>query len=1330
MTVTMTCPVCGEILFDLAPEKRGMGMPCSRCGAALFFPGELGENTPQEEQAVTVPSEEEVRRIGTIWEADPDTDFELDLRVVDAALADSDAVLMDDEGDAPPSTEDSAWLIELNKREGELHSDSDVDAEPAGDSATDLSLDEAAAAAASLDAESSANSDFDDEQRTEVLEWGDVTSQRSAADPAETQFELETPTPVVAGGNGTIASRRQRELELRTLRVYVSVTADLAAERLFLSRFLTRLATRFQELLTLEYVIHDHSSQSSDGVLDVENFGPGEADLCFLLLGRRAGLKVPPGVEPVAGRSGTELELATVAKRSWPEGRLRLVRVERLPQSLSAAVDRHRHEQEERLLDGLVTEWVEADGAPLVGVLQSVATSNLMISSVEGQLRKAIEALVAERNLTPRESAGDEPAKWWTAGSPYRGAAPYEAASADLFEGRNDQVLAATTLLRDQAARGRPVLVISGPQASGKTSLARAGIKPVLMSRGVVGEAVDWRRGYLRAGDIGESAVESLAATIMDYDVLPELATLGMTPTKLAHLLRKNPPAACRNVQGALSKVAESGGARGRKGNLLLVLDALEELIANEYLSFEDKSLFWTSLAKLAATGDVWLVMIVRGDFLAELAAIPELASIQVEKSQFPIVAPTRDELERIVQIPSEGAGLWFGKDPGSGKWLDQQIADDAVASGGSLFDLSLTMQALYEKKTPRGKITQTAYDDLGPVGRTVATLGDRLYDSLTPAVQAALPRLVRELVEVEPELGRRLARAVPLSRLKADTDLLAMCEALQKVGFVTARRQVGGASMVRLASLQLLESWPRLAEAYESAREMPLLEASGEVPIPSAVLDMPLSELAKDVEVSEEAGEIAAGPETVQSRDRFSRLLQNWPPLGAAAATAVVVFLIGAWILQWGPFGKSAAEPTALARTEVESTEASPDSVKPSSTAAAASQPAGADNPPEDSANAVNTPAVGAPAGGTEVALAPTNITPAAQPDGDSAAPATPVVPAELSPAAPKPDESPAPAATANPAAEPAPEKTMPAEPAEAPETPRPADVVASVTAPQVPTKSGAKPLVPNPEAPAAGDSATTAPTTPLGEFVDAPEIVNSLKLKLRKIPSGTFRMGSPKSEASRNSDELAREVTLTKSFHMGIHEVTQGQYEQVMGKNPSGFKGKTLPVETVSWLQAVEFCERLSARPEEREAGRQYRLPTEAEWEYACRGGAATVFGFGDKATSRDANFDGTQPYGGLAGPDLAGTIVVGSYKPNEFGLFDMHGNVSEWCQDWFARSVDVSALVDPQGPNDGQRRVIRGGSWLSSGAECRSAWRGSESPNRFDSILGFRVVCVPAE
>jgi formylglycine-generating enzyme required for sulfatase activity len=612
------------------------------------------------------------------------------------------------------------------------------------------------------------------------------------------------------------------------------------------------------------------------------------------------------------------------------------------------------------------------------------------------------------------------------------------------------------------------------------------------------------------------------------------------------------------------------------------------------------------------------------------------------------------------------------------------------------------------------------------------------------------LPRLVRELVEVEPELGRRLARAIPLSRLKADGDLLAMCEALQKIGFITARRQVGGASMVRLASLQLLESWPRLADAYESAREMPLLEASGEVPIPSGVLDMPLSELAEDVDVTEEAGEITVRPDSVPAQGRFSRLLQNWPPLGAAAATAVVVFLIGAWILQWGPFGKTVSEPIALARSEGE--------------------------PPEASANAANTPGGtsaestaagpdgenGTPVAGTEVAMAPasTNLasaSPAVQPTEDETV--TPVIPADAGPTAPKPEESPRPAVTATesapaesateapipaemepetavvskpiPAGAVPPDKSMPAEASTRPEKPGDPDVVASVTTPQIPLKTSSKPSETNPPKPEAPvDSAASDSTVPLGPFVDDAEIVNSLKMKLRRIPAGTFRMGSPMAEASRNSDELARDVTLTRSFHMGIHEVTQAEYEQVMGKNPSGFKGRTLPVDTVSWVQAVQFCERLSARPEERAAGRRYRLPTEAEWEYACRGGVTTVFSFGDKATSRDANFDGTQPYGGLAGPDLAGTIVVGSYKPNEFGLFDMHGNVSEWCQDWFARSVDGAALVDPQGPSEGQRRVIRGGSWLSSGAECRSAWRGSEAPNGFDSILGFRVVCVPAE
>ena len=151
--------------------------------------------------------------------------------------------------------------------------------------------------------------------------------------------------------------------------------------------------------------------------------------------------------------------------------------------------------------------------------------------------------------------------------------------------------------------------------------------------------------------------------------------------------------------------------------------------------------------------------------------------------------------------------------------------------------------------------------------------------------------------------------------------------------------------------------------------------------------------------------------------------------------------------------------------------------------------------------------------------------------------------------------------------------------------------------------------------------------------------------------------------------------------------------------------------------WEEAVEFCHKLSARPQEQAAGRSYRLPTEAEWEYACReaGALKTPFHFGAKLGSEQANFDGNCPYGGAdKGPWLHRTTPVGSYKPNAFGLFDMHGNVWEWCQDWYDDNYySQSPRQDPQGPQNGSYRVLRGGSWFNDGCGCRSAIRDKDSP-----------------
>jgi formylglycine-generating enzyme required for sulfatase activity len=203
--------------------------------------------------------------------------------------------------------------------------------------------------------------------------------------------------------------------------------------------------------------------------------------------------------------------------------------------------------------------------------------------------------------------------------------------------------------------------------------------------------------------------------------------------------------------------------------------------------------------------------------------------------------------------------------------------------------------------------------------------------------------------------------------------------------------------------------------------------------------------------------------------------------------------------------------------------------------------------------------------------------------------------------------------------------------------------------------------------------------------------------------------------------------EVTITKAFHMGVFEVTQEEYEKVMSKNPSYFSStgggkdkvsgstRTFPVETVSWEDADEFCKKLTALAAEKKAGRQYRLPTEAEWEYACRGGDSSHIFYtsktgSDSLSSAEANFHGNYPYGGSPKEEYkARTCKVGSYKANKFVLFDMHGNVLEWCQDYFDEKVyEEKDKRDPQSLKLSKYRVLRGGSWFSDGYDCRAAYR----------------------
>lgn len=250
--------------------------------------------------------------------------------------------------------------------------------------------------------------------------------------------------------------------------------------------------------------------------------------------------------------------------------------------------------------------------------------------------------------------------------------------------------------------------------------------------------------------------------------------------------------------------------------------------------------------------------------------------------------------------------------------------------------------------------------------------------------------------------------------------------------------------------------------------------------------------------------------------------------------------------------------------------------------------------------------------------------------------------------------------------------------------------------------------------------------------------DLGNGIQLEKVMIPGGTFMMGSPEDEEGSNDDESPQHQVTIKAFFMGKYQVSQAQWRFVahlpqvnkeLNPDPSNFKGDNRPVEQVSWEDAVEFCDRLSQY-----TGRTYRLPSEAEWEYACRAGTTTPFHFGETITTDLANYDGNYAYGGGAKGVFRGeTTAVGSFGvANNFGLYDMHGNVWEWCQDdWHndykGAPTDGSAWLSNK--KDSNRRLLRGGSLSYHPGNCRSACRNYYDLDLNNFNIGFRVVCSGA-
>ena len=232
-----------------------------------------------------------------------------------------------------------------------------------------------------------------------------------------------------------------------------------------------------------------------------------------------------------------------------------------------------------------------------------------------------------------------------------------------------------------------------------------------------------------------------------------------------------------------------------------------------------------------------------------------------------------------------------------------------------------------------------------------------------------------------------------------------------------------------------------------------------------------------------------------------------------------------------------------------------------------------------------------------------------------------------------------------------------------------------------------------------------------------------DGVSLEMVKIPGGRFLMGSPDTEIQRQTRESPQHYVDVPEFFMGKYLVTQAQWEVVMGNNPSQFQGASRPVEKVSWDDAIEFCEKLLDR-----TGKKYRLPSESQWEYACRAGTTTPFYFGETITPWLVNYNGRYPYGDAPeGEYRKETTDVGIFPPNSFGLYDMHGNVWEWCQDDWHDSYEDAPTDGSSWKTGGdpKKRALRGGAWVNLSRYCRSASRTFGDTDFVVSKRGFRII-----
>jgi tetratricopeptide (TPR) repeat protein len=600
-------------------------------------------------------------------------------------------------------------------------------------------------------------------------------------------------------------------MPLKSLRVFVSSPGDVAEERLIARRVIGRLEAQFGDVLHLEPLFWEHEPLLATATFQEQMPRTSESDIAIVILWSRIGTTLPGHILRPDGStysSGTEFEFEDAVDGFRRNGKPELLVYRKTAPPMWPADDGLAVQRvaQKVALDTFIDKWfVDRESGAFRGAFHSFESPADFEELLEAHLTRIIERTLGTLELARPASRA------WHKGSPFRGLETFGPEHAPIFFGRTAAIASVLMKLRRQAERGTAFVLIMGMSGGGKSSLARAGVLPLMLHPAVLGRAPEWRYACFRPSDGHGDLASALIAALAQPSAIPDLPDFSAAAHDAFRAsLLETPLAFAEQV------VARLTGNR----HLALVVDQLEEIFSDDRIDQRQRECFAAALDALARTGSVWIVATMRSDLYPRLADLPVLMSLKEGDGQFDLLAPSMREIGQIIRLPAAAAGLRFELRTHTAERLDDTIRDAAAGNAAALPLLEFLLEELYKRRSSDNVLTFRAYEELGGVAGALARRAEEVLEAVSPEARVTLPLVLRELVSLSVEDDTTPMRAVAPLAAFTSGPARELLQALLEARLFVSNLDDRGQPVVSVAHEALLEHWPRVRTWAEENRE------------------------------------------------------------------------------------------------------------------------------------------------------------------------------------------------------------------------------------------------------------------------------------------------------------------------------------------------------------------------------------------------------------------------------------------------------------------------------------------------------------------------------